>query len=138
MATTQTIIQTPAGKLIEVKKDGVTIRARIEWSGGFASRINNGWQKAQYKFDMEVARRMDPYVPFRTGTLKSSVALASDFGSGRLVYATPYARAQYYRCQQGQGLKGKRGPWWGQRCIADNKDHLAQFGRACIGEVFNG
>lgn len=130
-------IQTPAGNVIKVTNDkGVTVEARIEWSSSFAPRVNSGWSEAQYKFDMEVARCMDPYVPFRTGVLKSSVTMASDFGRGQLVYSTPYARAQYYRCQQGKGLKGRRGPWWGQRCIADYKDHFTKFGRACIGEVF--
>lgn len=136
MAITQDVIRTPAARLIEVQKDGVTVRARIEWDRSVASRVNNGWSRAQYKFSMEVAKRMDPYVPFRTGVLKSSPAMASDFSAGRLVYSTPYARAQYYRCQQGKGLKGRRGPWWGQRCIADHKEHFARFGRACIGEVF--
>lgn len=136
MAATQNVIHTPAGRLIEIQKDGVTVRARIEWDGSFAARANSGWTRAQRKFSMEVARKMDPYVPFDTGVLKSSVISASDFDRGQLVYSTPYARPQYYRCAQGKGLKGRRGPWWGQRCVADNKDHFAQFGRACIGEVF--
>ncbi|MGN0706765.1 MAG: minor capsid protein [Faecalibacterium sp.] len=137
METTRNIIRAPAGKLIEARQGGAIVRVQVRWDGSFAARANTGWIRAQRKFGMEVARRMEPYVPFDTGMLKSSVVSASDFDSGELVYNTPYARRQYYLHPRGQGIHdGRRGSWWGQRCIADHKRHFVNFGRACIGEVF--
>lgn len=37
-----------------------------------------------------------PYVPRDIGTLMNSAQLHSDISAGRLVWATPYARYQYY------------------------------------------
>ena len=66
--------------------------------------MDKGFQKVQYAFSQQVAKAVDPYVPFDTGTLKNSVNQASDFKGGKLVYNTPYARRQYYLHTQGQGL----------------------------------
>jgi len=53
-------------------------------------------QQAQKYLDMAVVRYCEPYVPFRTGTLARSPYQATNFGSGEVVYSTPYARYQYY------------------------------------------
>lgn len=37
-----------------------------------------------------------PYTPFETGILANSPYTATDIGSGRVVYNTPYARYLYY------------------------------------------
>lgn len=37
-----------------------------------------------------------PYCPFETGVLANSPYTATDIGSGRVVYNTPYARYLYY------------------------------------------
>jgi hypothetical protein len=132
--TTQ-IIDAPAAREILIQKDGVTVRARVAWNRDFVTRVNGRWSKAQAKFSMEVARKIEPYVPFQTGMLKSSVAMASDFESGQLVYNTPYARSRYY--QAGGRTNGLRGSYWGKRAIADHKDHLAKFGAACIKEAMS-
>ena len=68
---------------------------RIEWEPGFGPRFTQGFTSAQAIFAQEVAKQMDRYVPFRTGTLKNSVHLASDYERGVLIYNTPYARKQY-------------------------------------------
>lgn len=61
-------------------------------SGEVASRIN----RAQALLDTAVMQDTSPYVPFRQGTLDSSVIRATEVGSGRVVYDTPYARHMYY------------------------------------------
>lgn len=103
---------------------------KIQFRPGFKADMDADFAKVQYAFSQKVAKTVDPYVPFDTGTLKNSVNLASDFKDGILVYNTPYARRQYYLHEQGQGLHGDnnlRGSYWGQRAIADHKDELETF-----------
>lgn len=134
MANQTLAITTPNGTLIKQVKDGVTMNVRIDWSPDFAPRATSALQKTQFMFDQECARLMDKYVPFRTGMLKGSVITASNFGSGELIYNTPYARAQYYRRPSGTDLRdGIRGSYWGHRMIADNKTHLERFASKTFG-----
>lgn len=101
---------------------------RLHWSPAMGPRFSGAMQQAQTMFDHECARLTDKYVPKDSGTLKNSVITASDFGSGMLVYNTPYARAQYYRHELGTGLhSGLRGAHWGERMVNDNKAHLHSF-----------
>lgn len=46
--------------------------------------------------DAAVIRECFPYVPFAEGALAGSANTATKIGSGEVVYATPYARYQYY------------------------------------------
>ena len=94
--------------------------------------------KVQYAFSQKVAKTVDPYVPFDTGTLKNSVNLASDFKDGLLVYNTPYARAQYYLHTPGKGLHGDtglRGSFWAERSKDANKISWAQFYQKAVKEA---
>lgn len=121
------------------------IDLKLRFRPGFQAEMDKGFQKVQYAFSQQVAKAVDPYVPFDTGTLKNSVNQASDFKGGKLIYNTPYARRQYYLHAEGSGLhtfmgnkergqeadkyKGLRGSYWGQRAIADHKDELVQFAK---------
>lgn len=123
-------IRTPNGSYTFFEKDGVTVRSRLDWNPQYGPRATTALQRTQVAFSQEVARKMDPYVPFDRGVLKSSVILASDLAKGELVYATPYARRQYYLHPMGSHVHdGKRGSYWGQRCIADNKAHFSSFAK---------
>lgn len=53
-------------------------------------------QGVQVFIDSEVVRRMAPYTPFESGTLRDSPYAFTRFGSGVVVQSTPYARRQYY------------------------------------------
>lgn len=76
--------------------------------------------------DSEFIRITDPYVPFdeaslyaRPGRLRDSVIIASDIGSGKVVYDTPYARYHYYNPEfhfQGAPV---RGAYWADRAMQD-------------------
>ena len=91
------------------------IDLKLRFRPGFQAEMDKGFQKVQYAFSQQVAKAVDPYVPFDTGTLKNSVNQASDFKGGKLIYNTPYARRQYYLHTQGQGLHGEnhlRGSYW--------------------------
>lgn len=136
MANEKLVLETPKGRLYQ--KGGVS--CRIEWNPGFAPRVNKGLNTAQTKFSMAVEAKLDKYVPFRTGVLKTSSKLASDYENGVLIYATPYAKAQYYRRPMGQGIRPGtlRGPYWGQRGVADNKAYFEEFAKKAVKEEVEG
>lgn len=62
------------------------IDLKLRFRPGFQAEMDKGFQKVQYAFSQQVAKAVDPYVPFDTGTLKNSVNQASDFKGGKLVY----------------------------------------------------
>lgn len=80
---------------------------------------------AQRFFTGEFRRKMDPYVPFLTGTLKNTAIENED----SIQYTTPYAQKQYHE-NKGNGLRGKE---WDQRCWADNGDQIAESVAKSIG-----
>lgn len=55
------------------------IDLKLRFRPGFQAEMDKGLQKVQYAFSQQVAKAVDPYVPFDTGTLKNSVNQASDF-----------------------------------------------------------
>ncbi|MBQ8540576.1 MAG: capsid protein [Clostridia bacterium] len=86
----------------------------------------------QKMFDSEVERLCRPYVPVDTHTLQNSPEAATDFGSGVLVYNTPYARRIYYT-HRGQAANSAKpqdpraGKLWLENMKRDNMDHLKEF-----------
>ena len=72
--------------------------------------------------DSQLAKGMDKYVPFDTGSLKNSVQ-KSHFGSGKLIYDTPYAKYQY---QHGRDNK-LRGALWNERFAAREGRHFVSL-----------
>ena len=122
-------IETP-GDLVS-RKDGVT--ARLHWDPGFGARWSARYQLAQTLLDQEVLRRTEPYVPLDSGLLKDSRLLASAIGEGLLVYATPYAAAQYYKTADTRTYDPLRGGHWFERMKADNREALAAFVRKAVG-----
>lgn len=73
---------------------------------------------AQRFFSNELRRKMDPYVPMRSGVLKNTAVAKVNC----VEYVTPYARRQYYE-NKGNGLRGKE---WDKRCWAENGDQIVQ------------
>ena len=75
--------------------------------------------KVQKFIDSEVIRCMDPFTPFRSGTLKKSATLGTVIGSGLIKYTAPYARKNYYenagRGTEGTQNGGRRGRKWFER-----------------------
>ena len=134
--------QTPRGKVVSrVYTKGASkgqLYWRIEWNPGFGPYFSRGFTSAQAIFAQEVAKQMDQYVPFASGTLKNSVHLASDYQRGLLVYNTPYARRQYYLHPQGQRVHdGRRGSYWGQRCDADFHPYFVRFAKRAVKKELN-
>ena len=122
-------IKTPSDRT--VSRDGVT--ATVHWDPDMGAAWTARFQAAQAMLDEEILRRTEPYVPVDSGVLKSSAALASDIGSGELVWATPYAAAQYYNTAQTRAYDPLRGGMWFERMKADNLASLEAFARREMG-----
>lgn len=83
--------------------------------------------KLQKFADVTIATKMEPYVPFYTGGLRKSVK-SSNFGSGELIYSTPYARSQFFSGRKA-GTKGQaplEGRRWDKRFEADKAKQIAK------------
>ena len=59
-------------------------------------KIDVNISRVQKVLDLQVAKDSNYFCPEDTGTLQDSVLLGSDFGSGKLIWNTEYAREQYY------------------------------------------
>ncbi len=103
-----------------------------------ARRGLNDHGDAQKAVDTEVERLCRPYVPVDTGTLQRSPQFATDFGSGEVIYSTPYARKIYYT-HKGEAAHSAKmqdpraGKLWLERMKADNLEHLRDFAAAACG-----
>lgn len=106
----------------------------IEFGSDFPQNVDKHFSKTQKYIDSEVVRRSDPYVPFRTGTMKKSGISGTVLGSGEIRYTAPYAEDQYYnnlgRGKEGMnkttGTKGLRGPFFFERMKADHKKEILE------------
>jgi hypothetical protein len=52
--------------------------------------------RAQAALDIQVIKDSNFYCPQAEGTLQKSALTASEIGKGKILWATPYARRQYY------------------------------------------
>ena len=72
------------------------LHVTVKFSKQFSQKMNNRLDFVQKVVDQEVIKQTTPYVPYQTGMLAKSAVLHTVIGSGRVVYATPYARYLYY------------------------------------------
>lgn len=127
-------IRTPRGTISQVAGKGCTIQLRVDWDPGFGPGWTDHLQGVQAKFDTEVLRVTQPYVPYDTHMLQRSADLASDIGGGELDWATPYAAAQYYNTAESRPYSSLAGAHWGARMKADQLPHLENFARKEVSE----
>ncbi len=85
------------------------------------------------RLDSECIRLMQPYMPFRTGTLSKSAALGTVLGSGEIRQNIQYAHYLYYGkhpsgtlLQYDKTAHPLAGPYWFKRMVADKQDILLQ------------
>lgn len=81
--------------------EDVTLRqmkaeVNLAWSRTFGKDRTQRFENAQSFVDSECIRLMVPYTPALNNILYKSAALGTKIGSGQIVYASPYARYQYY------------------------------------------
>ena len=127
MANPLLTIHTPRGAVIQEQTRTGKVRIHIEWARDFGPRWTAALQGVQARFDEEVLRITEPYVPMYTGMLRTSAKLASSIGDGQLEWATPYAAAQYYGTKDSRPYSAQAGGHWGERMKADNLSYLANF-----------
>lgn len=86
---------------------GTVIKANFNWSGqgDLLARCNlEKGGKVQQVIDKAVIDYDLQYVPMQSGTLGKSAYTATQIGSGRVVYNTPYARYLYYGQAMGPNI----------------------------------
>lgn len=89
-------IETPRRKIITVNTKNGKTKVQLIWNPNFVPNWNKRFENCQVYIDMEVLRKCDKYIPFRSGTLKNSGILGTNIGSGNVEYIAPYSRYQYY------------------------------------------
>lgn len=82
--------------------------------------------EVQMWLDNEFIKHCEPYVPWATGTLAHSPWLASDIGSGQIVYDTPYAEKVYRNPELNFNEDPMRGANWAPRMWEDRGEEIAQ------------
>lgn len=128
-------IKTPKGDIYQQQGKSGKISIQIRWNPGFGPEWTKALNTVQAMFDTEVLRTTDPYVPIDTGMLRRSAQLTSDIGGGELVWATPYAAAQYYGTADPRPYSSLAGAHWGERSKADNLSHYAAFVKGAVKKI---
>ena len=130
----------------------------LVWAPGFRRGVQGNFRRAQAYVDLACIRHMDKYTPMLTGALKKSPTLGTKIGTGRIEYASPYARYQYYGKLMVSSVTGSpyarsgekkvltsvdleyntashplAGPFWFERMKAEHKDEILR-GAAQIAE----
>jgi hypothetical protein len=84
------------------------------------THLGSGGKVEQF-FASQLARAMDPYVPFDTGDLKNTHTVGKNY----VEYHMPYAARQYHENKSGHNglLRGKE---WDKRCWLDRRKDLIQ------------
>lgn len=128
------IVETPRGRIIEVRHANGSVTAELKWNPGMGDEYAGRFRRAQRFMDSECLRLMDPYVPMRTGALVKSGTLGTVIGSGKIQYIVPYARRQYYENKGGSPGHPKGGRLWCERMKVDHMETL----RREVGKIVAG
>ena len=73
------------------------LKPTVEFDTAKALRLRKAaLGQAQAALDVQVIKDSNYFCPMAEGTLQASALTASEIGKGRVLWATPYARAQYY------------------------------------------
>lgn len=128
-------IETPHGKLVQVKYKNGRVGCRLTWAPGFGAQRTAAFRNAQEFIDSEVLRYCGPYVPFRTSMLMKSGTLGTVIGSGKVSYIAPYARRLYYGTHFNFDRTGHpdAGPLWLERMKIDHRKDLLRGVAAIVG-----
>lgn len=100
----------------------------VQMSPAFDREAAELLRRKQVQVDTDVAKRMEPYTPKKTGKKIDIGATGSPRGSGTVSYKSGIARENYYE-NRGTGVggmnakksRGLRGKQWFARMKADHK-----------------
>lgn len=79
--------------------------------------------QVQKYFDTMVAKNLQPYVSFKSGTQEKSILTSLVAGSGEVHIDVPYAEIQAYSRKIHKRV-GKRGTRPFERMVSDRKDYM--------------
>lgn len=129
------VLETPRGRMIQVKSKNGTMKVKLEFNPMYAPKMMQTLQSVQTAFSLECLRLCDKYTYKDTGMLIASAQISSKPEEGELKWNTPYAAALYYsKRNPGTQTGALRGPYWGERMKADNLTHLKAFVKSRVGE----
>ena len=133
-------IETPRGKLYQVRRGSGRVTCTLRWNPGFGADRTKAFTDAQSFVDSEVLRLCGPYVPFQTGMLMRSGELGTVVGSGEVSYASPYARRLYYgtHFHFDQTAHPRAGALWFERMKASHKSEILRGAAAIAGGTAHG
>jgi hypothetical protein len=94
----------------------------LKWSKGFGVRMTATLLKAQKFVDSECIRLMTPYTPTLNTGLRKSAIIGTKIGTGKIVYASPYARYQYYGKLMVSSVTGSAWAKGGEGKVLTDKD----------------
>lgn len=104
-------------KITQPKSDGI-----LQWDSSFADRRTQQLAKAQKFVDSECIRLMTPYTPTLSTALRKSAVAGTKIGSGKIEYASPYARYQYYGKLMVSSVTGSAYARQGEKKVLTDKD----------------
>ena len=116
-------IETPRGKLVQIKFKGGRVSCRLTWNRDFGPRRTSQFQSVQEYVDAAVLRYCRPYVPMQSGFLMRSGDLGTVIGSGEVSYIAPYAHRLYYGVSFtfDTSAHPSAGALWFERAMIDHK-----------------
>lgn len=86
----------PKNKKLTAAQKEFKIEVNLAWNNTFGKDMTDRFTTAQKFVDSECIRLMSKYTPARNLLLSKSAIIGTKIGSGHIVYASPYARYQYY------------------------------------------
>ena len=129
----RTMYEFPKGKVM-LNSKGI---AYIQYNKQYTNKFNENGNKVQAFLDERVARNLMEYVSYKTGMQEKSILVSSDFGSGKVHIAVPYAEYQAYSSRI-KKRNGKRGTRPFERMCADKKDSILRQVAAYSRRLNNG
>jgi hypothetical protein len=123
---------------------------KIKWDPQFNKNVYEAFKdggKLQERLDELVYVGLEPYVPRDVGTLYNTAQPI--YGSGKIIFATPYAFVQYEGFRETQdgviiffenysNQTGHRGAEWFDRWKEDNGEETVKEINRIAGEMLNG
>lgn len=117
------MIPNPKDSTLAAKRNNGTIRVKVNWNNP-GDRFTENIHNAQVFVDSETLRLCSPYMPIRSGTMIRSGILATNIGSGEVMWRTPYVRMQYYQTGESRVYDAQRGAMWFERMKIDHKEQI--------------
>lgn len=94
----------PKNKKLTAAQKEFKIEVNLAWNNTFGKDMTDRFTTAQKFVDSECIRLMSKYTPARNLLLSKSAIIGTKIGSGHIVYASPYARYQYYGVVYGPNI----------------------------------